>query len=84
MALQYVGASLAEHVAAKKSTVSLKVRVLQIVWPVVLYDVMLQLSIDSYAPDETTLKRAHCMIWKRIMVAVSHQVSWYVDFIWRW
>ena len=74
MVLQYVGASHTERIAGEKSTVSLKVRVLQTVWSVILLDVMLQLPIDSHAPDQATLKRADCIIWNRRMVAVSHQV----------
>ena len=62
MVLRYVGASFAEHVAAEKSTVSLKFVVLQVVRSVVLFDVMLQLPIDSHAPDQTTLERADCII----------------------
>lgn len=84
MALQYVGASLAEHVAAKKSTISLKVRVRRILWSVVLLDMPLQLPIDSHAPDQTTLKRADCIIWQRVIVAPSQRVPWYVGPVWRW
>ena len=74
MVLQYVGASLAERVTAEKSTISLKVRVLQTVWSVILLDVMLQLPIDSHTPDQTTLKRADCIVWKHRVVTVGYRV----------
>lgn len=76
------GGSLGQHVAAEESTVFLKVRVHRAMWSVVLCDVMLQLPIDSHAPDETTLKKAGCPIWARIVrKVVARPVPWYGDVV---